>query len=384
MSVQRHHRSASAWDVLGYARKVDRSYFDAVAAQPLHPVAARALRQSSEHDWADPTANYLEAATARQLRQASRETIAALIDVEPDRVVFRQAGPDATALVTGLAAGGCDRSHVGVATAVERLALLDAIEAERPLVRVKVDLNARVAVDAMACAVARRPAFVAAQVANNEFGTLQPMAEIGSLCRASGVPLLADATGALGIHPLPSDWDLLIAGARGWAGPREVAVVVIPAARAEDVRDTVPIRSAVATAAALDAVWREAGHRVAILRALSERIASAIATDLPDAVILGAEAERLPNIVALILPGVDGTVVQAELDAVGIAVGTGSACNAAEGRPSHVLQATGHPPHGSIRISLPWLADDSAVNHLVSELPRAVARAAARVTGATP
>jgi len=357
---------------------VPRGFFDAIAGQPLHPAAAAALRSAAGLSWADPTANYYEAGLARQLLDAARSTVAAVAGVEPGRVSFRSAGTDAAQAaahaVTSQNDSGANRV-AAAASAVERQVVIDAIDssATESTRLIKVDATATIDLVDLKSALDDQPALAAIQAANTELATLQPLRAAAGLCQASRVPLLVDATGALGIVAVPTGWTGLFSDAAGWAGPREAAIVVAPPGQSAP--DTIGLPTIVATAAALDAVWRESGSEHGRLLELTGRIREFVGRQLSGAWVLGtaSDADRLPHIVALSIPDVDAALLQSELDQAGFAVGSGSAC-ANGGRASHVLQAASQVTQGNIRISLPWRADEDSVMRLIAQLPRAVER----------
>lgn len=360
-----------------------RSQFDAFAGQPLHPVAIAALQASAAKSWADPTAGYREGAEARQLLDASRATVAAVVGVSQDRVSFRRSGEDAATAGAALVTPAAAPRRIAAST-VERQVILSAIAMgrEQPI-SIDVDADGQVDVDRLASAVTQLPALLALQVANIELGCLQPLAMAVELCQARGVPVLTDATGALGVIPIPPGWSVLVADAAGWAGPREAAVVVAPPRRPAP-PDTLGLAATIATAAALDAVWRESSAVAPRLHELTARIRESVPANISGAHVLGPAHHRLPNVVSIAFPDLDASLLQSELDKLGVAAASGSACADRSGQPSHVLQAAGLITVGNLRVSLPWRCDEDAVSHFLQVLPEAVARARSFTDVAAP
>lgn len=371
---------------------VTRCFADALSGQPWHPAAIHAVRSATQSSWADPAANYTEAGIARTLLDASRVTVANALGVEPDQVVFRRSGADAAELAVGItvaeaAAQPAATSQVAaLASAVERRVVLEALEGHCQLRLLPVDSTARAITDPLDFRDHRdyrvpqapeRNEISAIQAANIELGTLQPLTELleSNMDRPDRSPALIDATGALGLVPIPRLWTTLVADAAGWAGPREAAVVIGPADRLRPVPDSLGLPSIIATAAALDAVCREAPTQVPRLRGMADRVREVV-RNLPGAVLLGPERadQRLPHVIAFLARELDVLWLQAELDRAGVSVGSGSACSDRYGRASHVLEAAGHPTKGSIRICLPWGTTDDQLEHLLIELPAAVTR----------
>lgn len=354
-----------------------RHHFDAFSGQPPHPTAARAVAVASAMSWADPTAGYHEGAAARNLLEASRMTVAAVVGVEPNRVSFRRSGADAATAAVDALVGATPDTSVW-ASAVERRVILSALQSacSGPLDRIPVDSSGVADITALWPTMAGRPLRLVLQVANAELGSLQPIEQVIAQRDSQEIALLSDATGALGIIPIPPGWSVLVADAAGWAGPREAAIVIAPPDRPAP-SDTLGLPEIIATAAALDSVWREASTIVPRLQELTASIRDFVGHSIAGALVFGPETPRLPNIVSFSIPDVDASMVQTELDRLGVAVASGSACADRSGRPSHVLQAAGLITVGNIRVSLPWDCDEAAVSHLLDALPIAVQRARA-------
>jgi len=324
-------------------------------------------------------------------------------------------GPDA-ASSAAVAAGAQPRRPVILLTAAEHHATLDAVDwlvanAGARAVTVPVDTAGRMRVDALDDTLASHGdtvALVTMLAANNEVGTLQPVAAAAELAAAHGVPLHVDAIAAYGqidLAPLPGGVSALSISAHKVGGPVGVGALVIR--RGVDVEallhgggqqrgraGTMDAAGAVAFAVAAEHAHAALESRAAHKRELRDRLAAGIRSRVPEAVLSGALAgdgtldEALPGTVHLRVPGAEGDSLLFLLDQAGFAVSTGSACQAGVPEPSHVLLAMGvseSDARGALRITLGPETTAADIDGLLAALPAAVERAlAAGLAARTP
>ena len=384
----------------------DRAYLDHAATTPMIPAAREAWIAQSEHV-GNPSSLHASGRRARRVIEESRESIAAALDVRPSAVVFTAGGTEADNLaVKGLF--WARRRSVGasrvLASAIEHHAVLDPVlwlqEAQGADVDwLPVDALGRVSLADIERALARpdEVALVTVMWANNEIGTVQPVAQIAAACRAAGVPFHTDAVQALG-H-LPMDLGALGADAvtissHKIGGPFGVGALVI-----DPLAEVVPVlhgggqerevRSGTLDAPGIAAFAVAVAHAVqgqsarsAQLLALRQRLIDGVRAVVPDAVLNGDpgvdDSERLPGNVHLTFPGCEGDLLLMLLDAAGVDCSTGSACTAGIPEPSHVLMATGVAESGarsSLRFSLGESSTSDDVDAVIAALPGAVDRA---------
>lgn len=371
---------------------MSRCYFDALSGQPLAEPAQSAISGFISRIWADPDQPHHEGAQAGQVLQAARETVALRLGVSPGAVSFHSASDVAQLAVSGILRSVGQRAPGDqqriVTSTVERDVVMQSTAAFGSVRRLGVDSEARLRLDDFRATITsdNDPAScVVLQAANTEVGTLQPLLEVFSLASAAGVPVAVDATGALGLLPIPSGWSALIADASTWAGPRGTSVLVVnPEFRwyrtdfdrgaASLIHDTVDVLNATAAAAALDATCGQQPQLSAALYEWTRQIRSFVSEHIADVDVLGDPDERLPHVVTFSFLYADGERLARELDAAGVAVGSGSACAARAGLPSHVLTEMGALTHGNIRLSLPVTTTERHVEHLLAVLPDAVSR----------
>ncbi|WP_053763971.1 MULTISPECIES: cysteine desulfurase/sulfurtransferase TusA family protein [Streptomyces] len=377
------------------------AYFDAASSAPLHPVARQALQASLDEGWADPARLYREGRRARMLLDAAREAAAEAVGCRPDELVFTSSGT--RAVHTGIAGALAGRRRAGrhlIVSAVEHSSVLHAAQVHEAEggTATRVAVDRRGAVRARAYAEALRPgtALACLQSANHEVGTVQPVAEVASVCREAGVPLLVDAAQSLGWGPVEGGWSLLTASAHKWGGPSGVGLLVVrkgvrfapqgPADERESGRaagfENIP--AIVAAAASLRAVRTEAAQEAVRLRELTDRIRARVAELVGDVEVVGDPERRLPGIVTFSCLYVDGETLLHELDRAGFSVSSGSSCTSSTLTPSHVLKAMGVLSEGNVRVSLPLGTVEEDVDRFLRVLPGAVAAVRDKLGAPTP
>jgi cysteine desulfurase len=381
-------------------------YFDHAATTPMLPEAMAAMTAELG---ATGNASALHAAgrRARRVVEEGREALAAALGGRPSEVVFTSGGTEADNLaVKGLywARRDADPRRTRVlASPVEHHAVLDAVtwlgEHEGANVEwLPVDGHGRVHPDALRAAIERDPGDVALATvmwANNEIGTVMPVAELAAVAAGHGVPLHADAVQAVGQLPVDfaaSGLAALTVSGHKIGGPYGIGALLLGrewaptpvlhgGGQEREVRSgtlDVPAVAGFATAAGLAAGRREEfAGRVGELR---DELIGAVTAAVPDAVLGGDPdpAGRLPGNAHFAFPGCEGDSLLLLLDAQGIECSTGSACTAGVAQPSHVLLATGADrelARGTLRFSLGHTSTKDDVAALAEAIGPAVARA---------
>jgi len=359
----------------------------------MHAATRAAYAQALDEGWADPRRLHAEGRRARALLDGARAAIADLLGARTEEV-FLSGSHTASlhAAVLGVA-GGRRRGGDIVMSAVERSAVLAAAAfataqpGTRPgrCVTVGVDAAGRVDAAAMIDAVAAPGVALAAlQHANGEVGTMQPVAQVATAALRAGVPLLVDAGSSAGHVEMPQAWDVLAADPGDWGGPGGLGVLVVrPRVRwapqwPEDDDAWFPggvsVPAALAAAVALEHAVAEQAASDARRRGLVDRIRQSVAASVPDVEVAGDAVDRLPHVVTFSCLYVDGEALASELDRLGFAVGSGSACTSSTLEPSHVLAAMGVLTHGNVRLTLPAGVTDDDVDRFLAALPPAVRR----------
>lgn len=378
-------------------------YLDHAATSPM-PDEVLAAYTHALRLVGNPASIHGAGQAARELLESGRETVAHTLGADPVEVVLTSGGTESVNLaVKGMfwARNAHARRPRVIAPLGEHHATLDAVEwlARHEGARIdwlELDGEGRIRLDALAAALAVDPdevALVTALWANNEVGTLQPVAEIVELAHRYGVPVHLDAVAAFGQVPIDVHAvgaDAVSVSAHKVGGPVGIGALVL--ARTATIEpllhggDQQRGRSGTQDAAGASAFGVAAARAVGALpltrvAALRDRLVAGVLASVDGAVLRGAPGEgRLPGNAHFTFAGADGDALLYLLDASGIAVSTGSACQAGVPELSHVLLAMGVPEaeaRGALRITLGPDTSDADVDALLAALPDAVARARA-------
>ncbi|HEY0217342.1 MAG TPA: cysteine desulfurase family protein [Cellulomonas sp.] len=384
------------------------AYLDHAATTPMSPEAVATLVEHLGRT-GNPSSLHTAGRAARRVVEESRERLAAALGARPSEVLLTGGGTEADNLaVKGLfwarTAQDPARRRVLV-SAVEHHAVLDpafwlAEHAGAEIVLLPVDEVGRVRLDALREELAAHggtTALVSVMWANNEIGTIQPVAEVVALAHRYGVPVHADAVQAVGQVPVDfaaSGLDAMTVSAHKLGGPVGVGALVarrgldlVPVlhggGQERGVRsgslDT-PAIAAFATAAHAAVAGRE--EHAARLRALRDELVAGVRAAVPGAVLRGPDEPdgRLPANAHFTFDGCEGDSLLYLLDTAGVECSTGSACQAGVPQPSHVLLATGleeSVARGALRFSLGRTSTRKDVAALLDVLPAVVERARA-------
>jgi len=385
-------------------------YLDHAATTPILPEAAAAMTAQLS---SVGNANSLHASgrAARRVVEESRETVARVLGCRPGEVVFTSGGTEADNLaLKGLywSRSGADPRRTRIlSSAVEHHAVLDPLHwlAEEESARVEliaVDKLGRVDLEAFRAAVASDPdsiALVSVMWANNEVGTVQPIAEIVEIAHAHGIPVHTDAVQAVGQVPVDfsaSGVDAMTVTGHKIGGPYGVGALLVRrevqltallhgGGQERDVRSgTIDAPAIAGFATACELAVKHQTELATRLTALRERLVSGVLERVPAAAFNGdpvnGPEHRLPGNAHLTFPGCEGDSLLMLLDARGIECSTGSACNAGVPQPSHVLLAMGcddEQARASLRFSLGHTSTEADVDALLKAIVPVVERARA-------
>jgi len=375
-----------------------RIYLDHAATTPVDPEVAEAMLRVLTDAPGNASSIYAEGRAARALVDQAREQVAEAIGAQPNEIVFTSGGTEAD----NLALRGVMQARRGlgdhmVTTAIEHHAVLDTAHdleshGRARVTVVGVDRDGRVDPAAVAAAIEPKTTLVSVMHANNEIGTIQPIAEIGALCHDRGVKLHTDAVQTVGaldfdVRELPVD--LVSVNAHKFYGPKGVgALFVRRGTRLATIQTgggqekgrrtgTENVAGIVGLGIALRVAAERRIAESARQRQLRDRIIDGVLARVPDAVLTGHRTERLPNNASFCFPGTQGESLIVALDLAGFAVSSGSACTSGDTEPSYVLLALGlerHVAQGSLRLTVGRATTDADVDALLAALPPIVAR----------
>jgi cysteine desulfurase len=341
-------------------------YLDHHATTPVAPEVLAAMQPWFSERFGNPSGKaHALAREAHEAVETARAAIAALVGAQPEEIVFTSGATEADNLaVRGAARAATARGRHVVTSVLEHAAVLEpcrTLEREGfEVTRITVEAQGIVAFTAVASALRPDTVLVSLMAANNEIGTLQPMAEVGALCRERGILLHSDAVQAVGRLPVDVDaWglDLMSLSAHKMYGPKGVGALYVRRGRRPPVRLqaqmegggqergirsgtlNVPAIVGFGSAARLAADALGAGEPDRI-RALRERLLASLRERIGGIEVNGALEPRLPGNLNVSIPGIEAETL---LLAVGdeIAVSSGAACAEAGGKGSHVLRALG-------------------------------------------
>jgi cysteine desulfurase len=374
---------------------ISEVFLDSSSGEPMLPTARQAWLEAQQAGWGDPARLHRPGRLAAQALDQSRDAVAAAVGARPDEVLFTASAAHANhAAVAGLALGRRRLGSQIVTTAIDHSSLLSAAAAAGLHTAVKVDHEGHVDLEQWAAAVeSQGTAAACIQVANHEVGTLQPYAEAAEICQQAEVPLILDATAALGRIDLRnhSGWSVLTGWAGAFGGPASVGILVIKKNvrwRAPYITDDyqggrwpgVPDVPAIYSAAVALDCWLKSGESVGTRQYdLIDQLRTGIVARVPDVDVAGDPVRRVPHLLTFSVLYVDGETLTLELDKAGFAVASGSACSASSEHPSHVLAAMGALTHGNVRIGLTWTTTAAEVDRFLSVLPPVVTQVRATV-----
>ena len=372
-------------------QEMRRIYLDHNATTPLDPRVREEMLEVMTGESGNPSSVHAFGQAARERVEAARDRVSALLSARPPELVFTASGTEANnAVIFSCARRAGWRGHL-VISAFEHpsvVAAADRAEAEGMAVtRVPPEADGVVAAGAMLAALREDTRLVCLMLANNEVGTLQPVAEVAEGCRERGVPVLCDAVQAVGkidvdVNELGVDY--LTLGAHKFYGPLGAAALwVRGGAELEPYlvgggqerrrrAGTVNVPAVAGLGRAAELAAAELSHRSARTARLRDRFERAV-SEAGDAVIHGRDAPRLPNTSHLAFTGIDAEALLIRLDLDGFAVSTGSACSAGAVEPSAALLAMGMSRDealSSLRVSFGPTNSDEEVAAFLAVLER--------------
>ncbi|HEV7361486.1 MAG TPA: cysteine desulfurase family protein [Mycobacterium sp.] len=378
-------------------------YLDHAATTPMHPVAIEAMT-AVLGTVGNASSLHTSGRAARRRIEESRELIADKLGARPSEVIFTAGGTESDNLaVKGIyrARRDADPSHRRIITsAVEHHAVLDSVDwlVEHEGAQVTwlpTAADGSVSADALRDALRGHDdvALVSVMWANNEVGTVMPIAELAAVAAEFGVPMHSDAIQAVGQLPVDftaSGLSAMSVAAHKFGGPPAVGalllrrdVTCVPllhgGGQERDIRSGTPdVAGAVGMASAVRLAVDGLEANTARLRALRDRLVEGVLAAIDDVRFNGSRESRLPGNAHFTFRGCEGDSLLMLLDANGIECSTGSACTAGVPQASHVLIAMGDDPataRGSLRLSLGHTSVDADVDALLRVLPGAVDRA---------
>jgi cysteine desulfurase len=372
---------------------MQRIYFDHNATTPVLPSVVDAMSAALREEFGNPSSVHHFGQRAKAVIDQARSSVAALIGADPPEIVFTSGGTEGDNFAIRGAAEALEpsgRRHL-IGTTIEHEAVLNTLKALGKrgweVTLLPVGESGIVSPDALKAALRDNTALVSVMHANNEIGTIQPIAELARLARERGASFHTDAVQTAGKIPIDVKAlgvDLLSISAHKFYGPKGVGAIwirrglrLLPAVtggkqernRRAGTENVAGIAGMGAAAELARATMAEESARVAPLR---DRLEAGILKAVPGTLVNGAVSARVPNTTNISFDRIEAESLLIALDLEGIAVSTGSACSSGTLEPSHVLKAMGFPAHrtqNSIRFSLGASSTAADVDRVVAVLP---------------
>jgi cysteine desulfurase len=376
---------------------MNRIYLDSAATTPMRDEAIAALVPLLGAGGYNPSSLHAEGRAARAALDAARETVARSLGARPREIVFTGGGSESINLaLLGAARALTNRGRHLVTSVTEHHAVLHAVDVLADegwdVTRLPVDPAGRVSPAAFAAALRPDTVLASIMLANNEIGTIAPIAELAALARGRGVLFHTDAVQApavLALDVAALGVDLLSLSGHKFHGPKGVGVLyvrsgtrvtplIVGGGQEFGLRSgTENVAGIAGFAAAFACAQREREANAARVGALRDRLETGIAAATPGAVVNARGAARLAGISSIAFEGVPADALLVRLDLEGISASAGSACAAGSLEPSHVVAAIGLPvshASGVIRFSLGRATTTAEIEHVVRVVPEVVAQ----------
>ncbi len=374
-----------------------RIYLDYAATTPVHPEVVKAMLPYFSEVFGNPSAIYSCGQEAAAALEEARAKVAGLIGSRSEEIVFTSGGTEADNMaLIGVANAMHSRGNHIITTAIEHHAIIEAARFLEKngfeLTYLGVDDQGIVDPDEVRRAITDKTILVSVMLANNELGTIQPLAEISRATRQAGVYLHTDAVQAVGRIPVNVDElgvDLLSMSAHKLYGPKGAGALYIrKGVRMEPITHgggqertrrsgTQNVAGIVGLSRAVELAGQEMAAEAERLTPLRDRLIQGILEGIDHSYLNGHAVKRLPNNANLSFDFVEGESMCLNLDLKGICVSTGSACSSSNLEPSHVLLAMGVPSqlaHGSLRFTLGKWTEPADIDRVLEALPPIVAK----------
>ena len=370
-------------------------YTDNAATTKMSDTALAAMLPCLQDNYGNPSSLHSVGQRAAEALQGARETVARCLGCDPKEIIFTSGGSEADnqAIISAARFGALKGKKHILSTAFEHHAVLHTLKKlEKEGFEVEllpVGTTGTITPEQVAAAIRPDTALVTIMYANNEIGSILPIAEIGAVCREKGVIFHTDAVQAAGhlhIDVKAQNIDMLSLSGHKFHGPKGSGVlyarkgiplvnIIEGGAQERDKRaGTENLPAIVGMAAALQEACDHIDENAAKVSALRDKLISGL-SKIPHSALNGDPVHRLPGNVNFCFEGIEGESLLLLLDAKGICASSGSACTSGSLDPSHVLLAIGRPhevAHGSLRLSLCEWNTEEEVDIILREVPRIV------------
>ena len=374
-----------------------RVYADNAATTKMSRTAINAMVPYLENNYGNPSSLHTIGQEAKEALESARQTVAACLGCDPREIYFTSGGSEADnqAILSAAYLGRRKNKMHIISTAFEHHAVLHTLEKLRKegfeITLLDVAEGHNVTTRQVADAIREDTCLVTCMYANNEIGSVLPIAEIGAVCKEKGVVFHTDAVQAVGhiaIDVKAQNIDMLSLSGHKFHGPKGVGALycrrglmlsnlIEGGAQERGKRaGTENIAGIISLAAALKEACENLEANTAKVVAMRDRLIAGL-SEIPHCALNGDPVNRLPGNVSFCFEGIEGESLLLYLDALGVCASSGSACTSGSLDPSHVLLAIGRVhdvAHGSLRLSLCHYNTEEEIDHILQCVPQVVQR----------
>lgn len=370
----------------------DRIYLDNAATTAVSPAVMEAMLPYFTEIFGNPSSIHGTGREAAKAIDRARKQVAAAIGAMPQEIYFTAGGSESDNwAIKGTAFARKNKGNHIITSSIEHHAVLHTCKwLEKQgfeVTYLPVDEYGRVSVRDVEAAITDKTILITIMAANNEIGTLQPVAEIGELAHLRGIPFHTDAVQAVGAIPLDVNSmhiDMLSMSGHKFHGPKGIGVLYVRKGIRLDTliqggaqergqrAGTENLAGIVGIGKAIELATTDLETRMAKMASLRDKLISGILNTIPDVRLNGHPTDRLPNNVNVSIRYIEGEAMLLRLDLAGIAGSSGSACTSGSLDPSHVLLAIGLPheiAHGSLRLTLGTDTTEAEIDEVLKVLP---------------
>jgi len=374
-----------------------RIYLDYAATTPTDPAVIKAMEPYLFEQFGNPSSIHSFGQEAKGAIEQARAKVALFLGAKPDEIIFTSGGTESNNFaIEGIAYAQEKKGNHIITTAVEHHAITEPCKFLEKrgfkVTYVAVDKYGLVSPSDIQKAITDKTILVSVMHANNEVGTIEPIAEVGKIVRDKGIPFHTDAVQTVGHIPVNVDdlrVDLLSLSAHKFYGPKGVGALYVrkgtrlmrflhggdqEKGRRASTHNTPGI---VGLGEAIELCKEKMQEEAKFQIRLRDKLIKEIPARISDVYLNGHPTHRLPNNVNFSIQYIEGESILLNLDRLGIAASTGSACTSTSLEPSHVLLAMGLSPeiaHGSLRLTLGRWTKEEDIEYLLEHLPGIVAK----------
>ncbi len=371
---------------------MERIYLDYAATTPVDPAVAEAMKPYFCDKFGNPSSIHFFGQEAKKAIEGSRSKIASFLGAREDEIIFTSGGTESNNFTLfGILWGNAPRGNHIVTTAIEHHAILEPAEFLAKhgyqVTYVKCDKYGMVSPQDIKDAITDKTVLVSVMHANNEIGTIQPIKEIAAIVKEKGIYFHTDAVQTVGHIPVnvgDLGVDLLSLSAHKFYGPKGVGCLYVRKGTRLQAylrgggqerhrrASTENVAGIVGMGHAIDICRKQMDIEAKEQSRLRDKLITEIQKRIKRVYLNGHPSQRLPNNVNFSIEYIEGESMLLNLDMLGIAASTGSACTSGDLEPSHVLLSIGRPHelcHGSLRLTLGRFTKESEVDRLLEVLP---------------